>query len=185
MAEVRGIVVNAMTTFLVARYGKGGVDEAIAALDPKDAALVQKRFLDGSFYPYVTIIALRRLARALSSRKAITGDELGAFMAEHVFQGVYKPLLASDAPKMVEKIAWLKDFFYRDTDRIAGAMSGDHSCNLTYRYEEGIRPTRGTCRSLMGFWGRALEMAGHRKVSSLHPVCIAEGADRCEFQFSW
>jgi hypothetical protein len=186
MAEVKGVLVSAMKAFLVDRYGKSAIDQALTTLDAKDASLIQKTFLDSSFYPYPTMVALRRLTRVLSASRPTTGDELGAFIAEYVFKGAYKPLLAKDPVTMVNKIGWVKDFFYRDTDRVEAAMSGDSSCVLVYRYEEGIRPTRGVCQSLAGFWRRTLELASGLKVAAAtHGICIAEGADRCEFKFSW
>lgn len=75
MAEVKGVLVNAMRMFLVDRYGKSAIDQALTALDPNDASLIQNRFLDSSFYPYATMDALRRLARALSASRPMTLDE--------------------------------------------------------------------------------------------------------------
>ena len=185
MAEVKGVLVSAMTAFLVGRYGKESVEEATKALSAEDAALVRRRFLDSSLYPYATMVALRRLARVLAARGPLTGEEIGQSIADYVFKGVYKPLLTPDPVRMVEKIGWVKDFFYKDTDKVDAHMTGNSSCALVYHYEEGIRPTRATCNSLIGFWGRTLELAGARKVTATHPVCIAEGDDRCEFTFSW
>ncbi len=185
MAEVKGVLVRAMSAFLVERYGASAVDAAITTLKPEDASLIQRKFLDSSMYPYETMVALRRLARALSAEHPANPEEIGQFIAEYVFQGVYRPLLAKDPAAMVEKIAWVKDFFYHDTEKVEVSMTGDSSCTLIYRYEEGIRATRGACKSLAGFWRRTLELAGGGRVASTHTACIAEGADHCEFKFSW
>ena len=185
MAEVKGVLVKAQREFLVERYGKDSMERSTATLDPDDAALVQRKFLDSSFYPYKTIIALGRLARALASHGRSTPEEMGAFIAAFVFKGVYKPLVAPSPAAMVAKMSWITEFFYRDTQKIESAMNGDKSCVVTYRYEGEVRPTRAVCRSNAGFWRRTLEMAGAPHVQGAHPVCLVDGGDRCEFRFSW
>jgi len=185
MAEVKGVLVTGMRTFLLDRYGKGVVDQAVTTLDDKDAKLIKRTFLDGSFYPYDTMAALAELTHALTPIRKTTGHELGTFLAEYVFKGPYKPLLAKEVVPMVEKIGWIKDFFYRDANDVESKMTGARSCVVVYRYAPGIKPTRGLCRSLSAFWGRALELAGGAKVTATHPACIAEGGDRCDFVYSW
>lgn len=185
MAEVKGVLVTGMRAFLLDRYGKGVVDQALATLDDRDAKLIKRPFLDGSFYPYDTMTAMADLTHALNPIRKTTGQEMGKYLAEYVFKGPYKPLLTKEVVPMVQKIAWIKDFFYRDTNDVESKMTGDRSCVVIYRYSHGIKPTRGLCRSLGAFWGRALELAGGMKVSATHPTCIVEGRDRCDFAYSW
>jgi hypothetical protein len=185
MAEVKGILVTGMRTFLVDRYGKNVVDQKLSALGDKDAKLIGKTFLDSSYYPYATMTAMAGLTHALNPIRKTTGQEVGAFLADYVFKGPYKPLLAKEVVPMVEKIGWIKDFFYRDTNDVEAKMTGDRSCVVIYRYQHGIKPTKGLCRSLAAFWGRTLELAGKIKVAGTHPVCIGEGKACCEFRYTW
>jgi hypothetical protein len=185
MAEVKGVLVTAIRAFLLDRYGKSAVESGIAALDPTEAALIQRPFLGSSFYPYATMVALGNLTRILGTTKRTSGQELGKHIADYVFTGPYKPLLAQDATLMVKKISWLKEFFYRDTNTIESAMNGPASGVVVYRYHDTNPPTRGVCRSLGAFWGRALELAGGVTITGTHPNCVAEGADRCEFKYTW
>ncbi|HSP15420.1 MAG TPA: hypothetical protein VLV78_11775 [Thermoanaerobaculia bacterium] len=184
-AEVRGVLVSAMKAYLSKTYGPDAVERATATLPTEEQALIQRKCLDASFYPYDTMIALRHLMRPLATGQPAAADDLGAFLADYVFTGVYKPLLANDAPAMVAKITWVKDFFYRDLEKVESAMTGDSSCRVTYRYEEKVRPARAVCRSLGNFWARTLQLAGGKKVSFAHDVCICDGADHCEFSFRW
>ena len=185
MADVKGVLLTGMKAFLLDRYGKDAVEKAVDTLKPTDAVLVKKTFLDGSFYPFATMTAIAGVAHALSPIRKTTGQELGTFLAEYVFKGPYKPLLAKDVVPMVQKIGYIKDFFYRDANMVESSMTGDASCLVVYRYAPGIRPTRGLCRSLGAFWGHALELAGGAKVAATHPTCIAEGRERCDFVYSW
>ncbi len=185
MAEVKGVLITAMRGFLVDRYGKSAIDQALATLDPKEVSLIQKRFLESSFYPYATMAAMASLFHALSGIRRTTGEELGKSLAEYVFQGPYKPMLTHDVVRMVEKIGPIKGFFYRDANSIESVMTGGSSCKIVYRYEKGVLSTRGACRSLGAFWGRVIELAGGMTVTATHPICVAEGKDRCEFKYSW
>lgn len=185
MAEVKGVLVTGMRAFLLDRYGRNALDQALGTLDAKEAGLVKRTFLDGSFYPYETMAAMAGVTHALNPIRKTTGYELGAYLAEYVFKGPYKPLLAREVVPMVEKIGWIKDFFYRDTNDVESKMTGERCCVVVYRYAHGIKPTKGLCRSLTAFWGRALELAGGVKVTATHPACIAEGRDRCDFAYSW
>ena len=184
MATVKGVLVSAMKAYLIQEYGPDAVAAAMKELAPEEVALVDRRFLDGSMYPYETMIAMRHLMRLLATNPNAAAD-LGAFLAEFIFKGVYKPLLATDPSAMVAKIPWVKDFFYNDTERVDATMTGASACTLVYRYEDVVRPARAVCQSLGRFWARTLELTGAPKVTVEHHVCRRDGADRCEFTLRW
>lgn len=94
-------------------------------------------------------------------------------------------MLTKNVTQMVEKIAVIKEFFYRDANTIESKMTSDRSCSVVYRYQNGVRPTRGLCRSLGAFWAHTLELSSGMTVTATHPSCIAEGDDSCEFDYSW
>ena len=189
MAEVRGILVNAMKAFLKDTYGAEAVEKSLSASPPEEAALIRRKCLDASFYPFEIMIALRRQMRVLAANSpagaATLPEQCGAFLADHVFRGVYKAFMANDAEAMVAKVPWVKDFFYKDLEQVTAEMTGPSSCRLTYRYEPGVRHGRAVCKSLGAFWSHALELAGGKKVATSHGVCISDGADRCEFELRW
>ena len=185
MASVKGVLITAMKAFLTKHYGADAVEAAAQSLSPEDSALLQKRFLDGSMYPYETMVALRRLMRLVVTTQPNAASDLGGFLAEYIFTGVYKPLLATDPAAMVSKIPWVKEFFYNDYDKVEASMTGPSACRLVYQYQEGLRPTRAVCLSLGSFWSRALELSGAGRVTTTHSACICEGADRCEFALTW
>ena len=185
MASVKGVLVSAMKSFLEQHYGQEAVATAMSELPAAEAALVDKRFLDGSMYPYDTMVAMRHLMRQLSTKNPNAARDLGAYLAEFIFTGVYKPLLTKDPAAMVAKIPWVKDFFYNDTEKVEVTMTGPSSCRLVYRYEEVVRVTRAGCQSLGSFWARTLELTGAKHVSVTHSACVREGADRCEFALAW
>src|SRR5262249_40884694 len=115
MAEVKGVLLNAVLSFLGERFGEEALDKAIANLSPSDRVLLPTVILASNWYAYSAWGPVRRLTAALSQGKdPDLGIEMGKFNASYVFGGVYKSLLIKDPAKLVKKFSWMHDFFYRD-----------------------------------------------------------------------
>jgi hypothetical protein len=185
VASVKGVLISSMKAFLERQYGADAVAAATNELPPEEIALIQKRCLDATMYPYEMMIAHRHLMRLVAAKQPNTAADFGLFLAEYVFKGVYKPLLAKDPATMVAKIPWVKDFFYGDYEHVEVSMTGPSSCLLIYRYEEGVRQSRAACQSVGSFWARTLELAGAGKVAVTHGTCVRDGANRCEYVLKW
>lgn len=186
MSEIKGILLNAWVKFLNERYGSEAVAGALGNLSPEDRRLVPGKFLDASWYPYDSLHALRKLTKPLVTRSDgdVTG-EIGRFMAQHAFTGVYRSLLARDPITQVQKFTSIGEFFFHDARTLETEIHGPVSCLVRYRYQSGAKPTRAICASLRGFWSRSIELAGATKVTASHPKCVAAGANCCEFLFDW
>src|SRR5262245_42878399 len=186
MAEIKGILLSAWMDFLKNRYGKEAVSEVIEGLAPEDRVLLAAPFLASSWYPYRTLHALRKATRPLAGQ---TGEnlsaEIGRFMAEYVFTGVYRSLLVKDPIKQVDKFSSIKEFFFREARKLESEITSERSCVVRYRYEPGAVPTRAICESLRGFWSRTLELSGAAGVRCAHTKCVASKAPFCEFVFDW
>jgi hypothetical protein len=186
MAEVKGVQVRATIQFLRNRFGNEAVDREIHSLDSADQQLLPSLLLDSNWYSYSIWRPVRRISRALSDE---TGNDLaidlGKFMAQYVFTGVYKSLLMNDPAKLLEKFPGIHEFFYRDTSSIQTELQSPTSGLVSYRYGQGIRPARSACLTTMGFWIRTLELSGGEKVKATHTQCMAEGKNACLFLFEW
>lgn len=186
MAEIKGVLLTAWIDFLKQHYGESAVNEAIKTLDTEDRLLLMSPFLASSWYSYDTLHVLRRLTRPLATASDTNlAQKIGSFMAEYVFTGVYKSLLAKDPEAQVKKFSWIGEFFFQDARQLETEMTGDACCLVRYRYESGASPTRAICESLTGFWSRTLELAGATNVKAAHPKCLAAGDSVCEFAFDW
>jgi hypothetical protein len=186
MAEIKGVLINAWMDFLKNRYSEQAVSQAINTLDVEDRLLLSSPFLPSSWYSYGTLHALRRLTRPLATpADRDMSVEIGRFMAEYVFTGVYRSLLAKDPVKQVEKFSWIGDFFFHEARKLDTEIVNGSSCLVRYRYETGASPTRAICESLTGFWSRTLELAGAANIKSAHPRCVTSGGNCCEFAFEW
>jgi hypothetical protein len=186
MAEVKGVLLNAVLAFFRKRFGESAVDAAIQSLAPGDRVLLPNLILDSTWYSYSAWGAVRRMAAVLSrDRNPALAIEMGKFNADYVFGGVYKSLLINDPVKLVKKFSWLHDFFYRDGLALETEIPSPGSCYLRYRYQAGAKPARSTCISTMGFWIRTIELAGGTNVKARHTKCRAEGQDFCEYHMEW
>src|SRR5690242_1819828 len=186
MGDTKGIVLTAWIDFLNQRYGRASVADAMKALNPDDQALLTAPFLPSSWYPYSTLHALRRVTRSLATpADQNLGVEIGRFMAEHVFTGIYRSVFIKDPVKMIEKFSWVGDLFYQEVRDLDTEILGDTRCLVRHRHKSGSKPTRAICESLLGFYGRTLEMAGALAVRHAHPKCLAREDNCCEFLFEW
>jgi len=186
MAEIKGILLNGWMKFLKERYGEEAVTKVLNSLSPEERRLVPAIFLDASWYPYDALHVLRKLTKPLVVRT--DGDvtaEIGRYMAQHAFTGVYKPLLTRDPLKQVQKFTSIGEFFFKEARKLETEITGPASCLVRYRYQAGAKPTRAICQSLTGFWSRSIELSGASNVKASHPRCFAAGADCCEFLFEW
>jgi hypothetical protein len=186
MGDTKGIVLTAWMDFLNQRYGQASLAGAIKTLSPDDQALLSAPFLPSSWYPYNTLHALRRVTRALATpADQNLGVEIGRFMADHVFTGIYRSVFVHDPVKMIEKFSWVGDLFYQEVRDLDTEILSDTHVLVRHRHKSGSKPTRAICESLQGFYGRTLELAGALAVRHTHPKCLARADDCCEFVFEW
>lgn len=184
MAEIKGVLLNSWMVFLKNRYGEQAITDSIKGLDAEDRFLLSAPFLPSTWYKYETLHALRRLTQPLAKpADRNLSVEIGRFMAEYVFTGVYRSFLVKDPAKQLNKFSWIGDFFFQEARKLETEIISESRYLVRYRYELDAKPTRAICESLTGFWSRTLELSGVSKVKSTHPTCVTRGAGYCEFLF--
>lgn len=186
MSEVKGVVLEAWMTFLRDRCGEQAVSAAHESLDPAERLLLRGPFLASSWYPFETLHSIRSLVRDLAIDAGPEfGVQVGRFMARHAYGSVYRSLLADDPLTQAERFSWIDDLFFRGVRKLESEVTGPSACVARYRYEPGVRPARGMCASLIGFWIQMLEMSGAANVRGSHPKCLSNKSNLCEFAFEW
>ena len=102
MAEIKGILLNAWVKFVKDRFGEEAVAKSLSGLSPEDHRLIPTKFLDASWYPYDSLHAFGKAIRPLVAKSNTNfAEDIGRFMAQHAFTGVYRSLLARDPIKQV------------------------------------------------------------------------------------
>src|SRR5581483_6509272 len=113
MAEIKGVLLNAWVDLLKQRYGEQSVVRAFEVVSRDDPSLRSAFFLPTNWYPYSALDSLRHVTRALATPGAPTNAvEVGQHMAEYVFTGVYRALLAKDPVSQLEKFPKIREFFF-------------------------------------------------------------------------
>ena len=186
MADIKGVLLNAWMNFLKDQYGAAAVETAKHDLPEADRFMLARPFLDSSWYPLAILETIGKLTQPLGKEAgADLSGQIGRFMAQYAFTGVYRPLLAKTPLKQVKKFSETGEFFFRETRRLEAEATGEGSSVARYFYESGVQPRRGMCPSLIGFWSRTLELAGALDVKGEHTTCVLNGAKCCEFRFEW
>ncbi len=182
MAEIKGVLLNSWMVFLKNRYGEQAISDTLKRLSAEDRFLLSSPFLPSTWYKYETLHALRRLTQPLATpAEKNLSVEIGRFMAEYVFTGVYRSFLVKDPAKQLKKFSWIGDFFFQEARKLETDIISESRYLVRYKYEPGTKPTRAICESLTGFWSRTLELSGVSEVRSTHPTCVTRGAQYCEF----
>jgi len=185
-AEARGVLIRAAYSFLKDRFGERAVTAAVGSLTPEDRLLMPTVLLDANWYPHDTWRVIRRLVRVLDPRAGVELTvDMGRYVAEYAFKGIYNPFLSPDPVKQVEKFRWMQEHFYRHVCSMDVRTLGDSSATVSLRYRKGVMITGATCAVLLGFWARTLELAGGIDVVVSHSKCINMGSDRCEYSLCW
>lgn len=175
-------MLNAWLSFLKNRCGDDAVNEAIGALDPGDRVKLDTPLLDSSWYPIEMTRVLTKLQSLLV--KTDVAEELGRYIAEYTFKGVYRVFLSTDPMSQANKIQRAGEYFYRNVHKLEVEATGPSSCILRYRTGRG-KPSVTTCKIRRGWWVRTFELSGATSVRVLHPRCIAGGHECCEFLMEW
>ena len=184
MAEIKGVLLNSWMVFLKDRYGDQAIADSLKRLSAEDRFLLSAPFLPSTWYKYDTLHALRRLTQPLTTpADRNLSVEIGRFMADYVFTGVYRSFLVKDPAKQLKKFSWIGDFFFQEARKLETDILSESRYLVRYKYEAGTKPTRSICESLTGFWSRTLELSGVSKVKTAHTTCVTKGANCCEFLF--
>ena len=186
MAQIKGLLLNAWMTFLKLRFGDLALASALDLVSPEDRRFLSVPFLASSWYAYDMVDVLRRTTAELAGDGDLNlPEEIGRFMAQHTFTGIYRSLIAADPITQVEKAAWMEGFFLNAACNVETEITGATSCALRCTYESGVKPRRAICGGLTGFWLEMIELSGANGVTCHHTRCVLDGGDCCEFKFEW
>ena len=186
MAEIRGILLNGWMGLLKEKYAQEQIEEARLELSPPDRGLASRVILDSNWYPIDTLYAFHQLTRLLAGRqKPILPVVIGRSMADRAYGGVYRRLPAKDPAKQVEKLSYISEFFFRDTQSLETEIDSRGACHIRYSYPVREADSRAICLTLLGFWSATIEISGASRVKGAHTKCVGEGAETCELVFSW
>lgn len=180
--KTKGVGFFNVQAFVLERFGQSGWEDVLDRLGPEDHQEVDG-LLPMSWYP------LAVHARLINAVDVVHGYgdlslvvQLGRFEAERNLTTIHRFFLRFANPAVIFELT--SDYWRRFHD------TGDWTVVRDGEEVHGTLENWGTtdpamCREIVGYVGRALELAGAKNLLMEHPKCRSRGDDICYFQGRW
>lgn len=184
MVHIKGTAVLDTLEAIKARAGKEELEKIVAKLDPEDREIFRKPISPSSWY---SCDAFARFLEA-DIRETAGGneDELvkrSEKVVEKQLTGIYKMFVKPGSPEFVIRRIAAVHATYFDGVQIIPEMKGSKSAVI--QYVGFSRTHRIMGFAIVGFYRKALEISGAKKVSVRFTVPIEAGEKSCELELSW
>jgi uncharacterized protein (TIGR02265 family) len=180
---IKGVMLKSRLKYVRTKYGEDALKNLLDSLDPDLKATLTGRIIATQWYPFQTINDLdSTICEQLARGRDKAYLEMGAFSADNQFTTAYRGYLQSGNPHTIlKKSSTMFSRFYKP-----GSMdylsTGEKSCLLVIK---NFISTTQNCLTAVGFFKRAIELSGGKKVKIEEVKCTARGDDVCEFQVTW
>ena len=182
IATSKGTILKSLVKFLQQDLTKEQFDQAVAALPPDDAALVQGRILSSLHVPEVM---LNRLTDAAAKAKGEDLEKFGrrAGLAELTDSiGLYRVfLIVLTPPSLISKVSTFWSQIHNTGSLVVLDQSKTH-----VRFQLKDFPSeRPHCARLSGWCQGLAELTKVKNVRIMHDKCMTRGAAHCEWELRW
>jgi len=183
MQEVKGSVLKARMAFVEQHAGSDGLRKVLAALADDDRAAL-KTVVGVGWYPFDLGKRLDdAIVQVLGGGQIEYFERLGASSAATNLTGPHKAYLTPGDPHaFLRYTPKIYDSYYRTGHRVY-EKTGEHSALLTTHDAETF--SAADCRTVVGWYRKALEMCGCTRVSVVEEECRARGGRVCRYRLSW
>ncbi|HKW64781.1 MAG TPA: hypothetical protein VJN89_19665 [Candidatus Acidoferrum sp.] len=184
MLHIKGTSVLDALEAIKARAGKAELDKIISHLDPETQEIFRPPISPSSWY---SCDAFARLLEA-DVRETAGGDEQvlvkrSEAVIEKQLSGIYKMFVRLGSPEFVIRRIAAVHATYFDGVQIIPEMNGPKSATIQY---VGFSPKhRIMAFVILGFFRKALEISGAKKVNVNFTVPIEAGETFSELSLSW
>jgi len=184
MLHIKGTAVQDTMEAITARAGKGELDKIISCLDPETQKILQLPISPSSWY---SCDAFSRFLEADIRVTAGGNEQKLVQRAEAVIEkqlsGIYKIFVRLGSPEFVIRRIAAVHSTYFDGVQIIPEMKGPNSATIQY---VGFSRNQGIMGFvILGFFRKALEISGSKKVDVHFTVSIEAGEKFCELALSW
>lgn len=182
--NVKGAVLVARRAFVLDEFGKEAWSRVLEALAPQDRNELRGLILPSTWYPFDLNDRLdRAIVDSLGRGSQRVFETMGARSAEENLSGPHKHFLApGDPARFMAKAGRIYSFYY-DTGRREWEPSGPNAGILTTYDAETY--SNSDCLTVIGWYKKALEMCGAKRVTMTEETCRAKGGQHCRYRVSW
>lgn len=184
MLHIKGTSVLDTVEAIKARAGKAELDKIISHLDPETQEIFQRPISPSSWY---SCDAFSRFLEA-DLRETAGGDEQelvrrAEAVIEKQLSGIYKVFVRLGSPEfIIRRIAAVHSTYF-DGVQIIPEMKGSNAATIQYI---GFSPSHRIMGFLiLGFFWKALEISGAKKVDVHFTVPIEAGEQFSELALTW
>jgi len=181
--QIKGAVLKSRLGFLEDTAGKDGVARVLARM-PADHQRTLRMLFTSNWYPVGLGHALdAAIVAELGEGRAEVFERLGSASADRNLGGVHSGYLTPGAPHVfLEKAPQIYAMYY-EAGRRAYEQTGAASGVLTTYDAPDV--DANDCRTVVGWYRRALELCGASEVRVRETECRARGASVCRYEVSW
>jgi hypothetical protein len=184
MLHIKGTAVLDTLEAIKARAGKAELDKIVSHLDPKTQEIFQRPISPSLWY---SCDAFSCFLEA-DIRETAGGNEQelvkrAEAVIEKQLSGIYKMFVRLGSPELVIRRIAAVHSTYFDGVQIIPEMKGPNSA--TIQYVGFPRNHRIMGFVILGFFRKALEISGAKKVAVHFTVPIEAGEKFCELALSW
>jgi len=184
MLHIKGTAVLDTLEAIKARAGKVELDKIVSHLDPETREILQRPISPSSWY---SCDAFSRFLEA-DIRETAGGNEQelvkrAEAVIEKQLSGIYKMFVRLGSPEFVIRRIAAVHSTYFDGVQIIPEMKGPNSARI--QYVGFSRNHRIMGFAILGFFRKALEISGAKKVDVHFTVPIEAGEKFCELALLW
>lgn len=184
MLHIKGTAVLDTLKAIEARAGKAELDKIISHLDPETGRIFQQPISPSSWY---SCDAFSRFLEA-DIRETAGGNEQelvkrAELVIEKQLSGIYKMFVRLGSPEFVIRRIAAVHSTYFDGVQIIPEMKGPN--RATIQYVGFSRTHRIMGFVILGFFRKALEISGAKRVDVHFTVPIEAGQKFCELALTW
>ena len=181
--QIKGAVLKSRLGFVEDTAGKEGVARVLARMTADQQRTLRMLFTS-NWYPVGLGHALdAAIVAELGDGSAAVFERLGAASADRNLGSVHSSYLTPGEPHLfLEKAPQIYSMYYETGHRTyerTGAMSG---VLTTY---DAPDVNENDCRTVVGWYRRALELCGASEVQVQETECRAQGGKVCRYEVSW
>jgi len=184
MVTIKGTVILDTIRAVKEREGEAVYAKIVGLLDEDTRRLFQGGIFDPGWYPLDAFVRFL----AVDLRETAGGNESvlvarSEVVVERQLRGVYRVFARlSSAESVIRRLAAIHGTYFQGTT-VEFATTGSHRATVRY---VGFEPQHRLMEYVMtGFYRKALELSGARRVSIDFATSTSQGRECWEFALSW
>ena len=183
MQQIKGSVLKSRVAFIEDNFGKEQVGRVLDSLSDDDRRQLG-RILTVAWYPFE--LGKRfddAIVRVLGNSDPKVFERLGEVSAEKNLSTIHRAFLTrGDAHGFLAKAGVIYSLYYEQGRREYEPTGEQEGLLTTYDAETFSSPD---CRTVVGWYRKALEMCGVKGVKVVEEKCRARGDEVCRYRVSW